>query len=177
MVNSCDKSSWWFYFERAGKTKAKCKHCPAEIDQGATKSTSKLEWHLKTIDRCLVALQSRSLTIGAVLPFFLGLKKKLRDPLQPPETFELCDAIVAKLDSLFSGWESKKFLICATVLDPRVKLNLFEHLRERARACFACTGRFGSDLGERCFCRKLMTRTPSALLSPSTTQQNRMPLR
>uniref|UniRef100_A0A914GZR7 Transposase n=1 Tax=Globodera rostochiensis TaxID=31243 RepID=A0A914GZR7_GLORO len=89
---------------------------------------SAVEWEqLRTIN-------SRSLTIGAVLPFFLGLKRKLRDPLQPPETFELCDAIVAKLDSLFSGWESKKFLICATVLDPRVKLKLFEHLRERARA-------------------------------------------
>uniref|UniRef100_A0A914IHK5 BED-type domain-containing protein n=1 Tax=Globodera rostochiensis TaxID=31243 RepID=A0A914IHK5_GLORO len=339
MVNPCDKSSWWFYFDRTGKTRAKCKHCPTEIEQGRTKSTAKLEWHLKTkhpiiyqvknkakkeqkeakkevlqnklnfitpcteqtqafqmpkermrrnvphhqlnleqireplrqlikrfrngqkmvkkttetedlvmimmrgrryyrevvLPRVLERLRAKMLeeiksvdwlsitsdiwsskdynhSLLAITAHFIDLAArpqfrviatvplkeihktgqiisghllkalkevqidkakihlflrdgasnmvlaaqtagfdsfhcflhiinlaikillKLRDPLQPPETFELCDAIVAKLDSLFSGWERKKFLICATVLDPRVKLKLFEHLRERARA-------------------------------------------
>ena len=45
-----EPSSWWFYFERIGKTVARCKEngCNWSIDQGPKKCTSSLNHHLKS---------------------------------------------------------------------------------------------------------------------------------
>jgi large-conductance mechanosensitive channel len=50
------KDSWWYYFDRIGKTtKAQCKvpTCKKVIDQGPTKATNKLECHLKNYHKPL----------------------------------------------------------------------------------------------------------------------------
>jgi len=56
-----------------------------------------------------VGLQDRDLTIGFVIPAFNKLRKTLTSDEHPIESFDFCDAVLAKLNDLRKKWTADRY--------------------------------------------------------------------
>jgi len=98
------------------------KKCPtlSEVDVEVMERVVEV---LRPVERVSKLLESRAEAISSVLPAYHTLKRcLLRDELDGDEVVELKEAVRKGLDNRMVDYVKEKFLLLATALDPRYKL-------------------------------------------------------